>query len=317
MKILVTGGAGFIGSNIVDAYIKANHEVLIIDNLSTGKKQNLNPKAKFFEIDITNPEVGALIDQEKPDILNHHAAQIDVRKSVDDPQFDLRVNVGGIINLLQSTQTHRFKKVIFASSGGAIYGEQVQTAADENHPLNPLSPYGINKLAGEKFFNYYSHLLGFSFVALRYANVYGPRQNPEGEAGVISIFANKILKGDHPIINGDGKQTRDYVFVGDIVRANLLALKDNVQGVFNVGTGVETDVNYLFAQICTLLDGRFEEKHGPAKLGEQMRSCLNASLLQKTMEFGSFVPMSEGLKKTAEWFVQNHKKNKETSCHTQ
>ena len=245
MKILITGGAGFIASHIQDAYISLGHEVAVMDNLVTGNKKNLNPKAKFYELDITSPGVLEIFQTFKPDLVSHHAAQMDVRKSVSDPTYDAQVNVLGFINLLEAARKVGTKKFVFSSTGGAIYGEQEYFPADEKHPKNPASPYGLTKFVGEEYLKLYERLYGIQHTILRYANIYGPRQNPHGEAGVVAIFCQKLLKGESPIINGDGKQTRDYVFVEDVVRANVAVLDEKITGVFNVGTGIESDVNDL------------------------------------------------------------------------
>ncbi|MBI5325183.1 MAG: NAD-dependent epimerase/dehydratase family protein [Ignavibacteriae bacterium] len=233
MKILVTGGAGFIASHITDAYINAGHDVFIIDNFSSGRKENVNHKATLIEMDINDEKVDELFKIEKFDIINHHAAQMDVRFSVDNPRFDATTNILGSLNLYESAKKYGVKKVIFASTGGAVYGEQDYFPADENHPTSPCSPYGIAKLANEKYLFYYKQIFGMEHVIFRYVNVYGPRQNPHGEAGVVAIFINKMLSGNQPVINGDGLNTRDYVFVEDVVKANLLALKSNVSGIYN------------------------------------------------------------------------------------
>jgi len=217
MKILVTGGAGFIASQIADAFINEGHDVYILDNLSTGFEKNINPKAKFINADITSLSIFEIFSKEKFDVVNHHAAQIDVRKSVADPIFDANTNILGTINLLQACTKTGVKKFMFASTGGAVYGEQEYFPADENHPTNPVSPYGITKLTIEKYLYFYKNEYGLNYTILRYANVYGPRQNPFGEAGVVAIFASKLLKNENPVINGEGKQTRDYVFVEDVV----------------------------------------------------------------------------------------------------
>jgi UDP-glucose 4-epimerase len=302
LKILVTGGAGFIASHITDAYINAGHTVTIIDDLSMGVIENINPKAKFFQHDIRSKEVENIFEEEKFDIVSHHAAQMDVRKSVDDPMFDASVNIIGVLNLLENCKKYAVKKVIFSSTGGAIYGEQDYFPADENHPVRPLSPYGITKLATEKYLFYYEQVFGLPYVVLRYANVYGPRQNPHGEAGVIAIFAQKMLEGGQPQINGDGKQTRDYVFVGDVVRANLLALSYGKSDIFNIGTGIETDVNALFQNIRALANSKCKELHAPAKKGEQLRSVLDTKKIKTILNWSPQVELEEGLKLTVEFF---------------
>ncbi|MDI6804053.1 MAG: NAD-dependent epimerase/dehydratase family protein [Bacteroidota bacterium] len=302
MKILVTGGAGFIASHTTDAYINAGHSVVIIDNLSMGVKENINPKAKFYQLDIRDEKVKGIFEQEKFDVVNHHAAQMDVRKSVDDPMFDASVNILGVLNLLENCKKYDVNKFIFASTGGAIYGEQDYFPADEIHPVRPLSPYGITKLATEKYLFYYEQVFGLPYVVLRYANVYGPRQNPHGEAGVIAIFAKKMLEGGQPHINGDGKQTRDYVFVSDVVRANLLALEYSKSDIFNIGTGIETDVNVLFNQIKKLTNSNCDEYHAPAKLGEQLRSVLDTKKIEKVLNWKPQYNIEEGLRLTVDFF---------------
>ncbi len=305
MKILVTGGAGFIASQIADAYINLGHEVHIIDNLVTGNKTNINPKAVFHQIDIRDEKISDIFLKEKFDIVNHHAAQIDVRKSVSDPIYDTNVNIVGSVNLLQNAVNSGVKKMIFASSGGAIYGEQDYYPADEKHPEFPVSQYGVAKLAFEKYLHAYKFIYGIEYIALRYANVYGPRQNPHGEAGVIAIFTEKMLSGVTPVINGEGKQTRDYVFVGDVVQANVKALDCKESGAYNVGTGVESDVNTLFRIISSQI-GNFEEKHGEAKPGEQMRSVISTKKIESTMGWKLTTNLEEGLSRTVAWFKEKH-----------
>jgi len=218
MKILVTGGAGFIGSHVVDAYVEAGHDVVVVDDLSSGKPENVNAKAKLVQMDIRDAGFERVVAEHRIEVISHHAAQMDVRRSVADPAFDASINVLGGLNVLEAARKQGVVKFIFASTGGAIYGEQEYFPADEQHPLRPLSPYGITKLATEKYLYFYKEVHGLNSVILRYANVYGPRQNPHGEAGVVAIFCSKILEGQQPVINGNGKQTRDYTFVGDIVR---------------------------------------------------------------------------------------------------
>ncbi|RCK71722.1 MAG: UDP-glucose 4-epimerase [Ignavibacteriae bacterium] len=302
MKILVTGGAGFIGSHVVDAYINAGHSVVVIDNLSMGNLKNVNPEAKFLKLDIRDEKLKEIFQDEKFDIVNHHAAQMDVRKSVEDPLFDASVNILGVLNLLESCKNYGVKKFIFASTGGAIYGEQDYFPADEEHPLRPLSPYGITKLATEKYLYYYEKVFGLQYIILRYANVYGPRQNPHGEAGVVAIFTQKMLEGKQPQINGDGKQTRDYVYVDDVVKANLLALNYNKSEIFNIGTGIETDVNTLFFKLREYTGSKCEEYHAPPKKGEQLRSVLNYTKIKNELGWEPKVYIEEGLKLTVDYF---------------
>ncbi len=307
MKILVTGGAGFIGSHVTDRYIAAGHRVVVVDNLTTGKMANLNPQARFYRVDIRDPEMDKILADEKPEVVNHHAAQIDVRKSVQDPVFDANVNILGMLNLLEGTIRHGVGRFIFASSGGAMYGDQPEKApsADEDTPLRPVSPYGVAKATGEFYLHYYRMVHGLEYVALRYGNVYGPRQDPFGEAGVVAIFAQKLLRNGQPIINGDGLQTRDYVYVEDIAAANLLALQPQASGPFNIGTGLERDVNELFQGLLQITGRSAPEVHGPAKAGEQRRSVLNCARVQAKLGWEVRVPFEEGLRRTVDYFKKN------------
>ena len=298
MKIIVTGGAGFVGSHLVDAYVAAGHEVFVIDDLSSGNKRNLNPRAKFHHVDLLDPKMARLFAEIRPDVLNHHAAQMDVRRSVSDPLFDARVNILGFINLLESCKPLGLRKVIFASSGGAIYGEQESFPASEEHPKRPASPYGVSKLAGENYLAYYQTTFGIPYVALRYSNVYGPRQNSKGEAGVVAIFTERLLAGKIPMINGDGKQTRDFVYVGDVCAANLRALETSYAGELNIGTGVETDIATLYHKICDRLGSRAAAVHGPAKSGEQLRSSLDSSRARAILNWSPRASLDEGLAQT-------------------
>lgn len=305
MRILITGGAGFIGSHVADAYIADGHEVTVIDDLSTGRRENINPRAKFIQIDIRDAGIAPIFEEGRFDLVNHHAAQMDVRRSVEDPIFDAEINVLGGLNLLEQCRKHKVKRFIFASTGGAIYGEQDYFPADENHPTRPLSPYGITKLATEKYLQYYREVFGLEHVILRYANVFGPRQNPHGEAGVVAIFTSKLLRGEQPIINGDGKQTRDYVYVGDVVAANLAALMVERSDTFNIGTGIESNVNELFAHVRDLAGFQCEERHGPSKAGEQKRSVLEASKARRMLNWQPQLTFAEGLRETVQFFRSN------------
>ncbi|MGB5531075.1 MAG: NAD-dependent epimerase/dehydratase family protein [Ignavibacteriaceae bacterium] len=305
MKILVTGGAGFIGSQVADAFIADGHDVSIIDNLSTGNEKNINSKAHFFKNDIGHPDIIKIFEREKFDVVNHHAAQIDVRKSVNDPIFDANVNILGTINLLQCCIKTRVRNFMFASTGGAVYGEQEYFPADENHPTNPVSPYGITKLTIEKYLFFYKNEYGLNYKILRYGNVYGPRQNPLGEAGVVSIFINKLLRNENPFINGYGKQTRDYVFVEDVVKANLLNLNNESSDTYNIGTGIETNVNELFTKLNIISGERAKEKHGPPAKGEQLRSVITSDKLFNKFNWKPSVKIDKGLKITYDYFKSN------------
>lgn len=304
MKILVTGGAGFIASQVADAFIKADHQVVILDNLSTGFSKNVNPKAKFVKADIGDKNLAKLFEKEKFDVVNHHAAQMDVRRSVKDPEFDAKTNILGTINILQNCIKYGVKKFMFASTGGAVYGDQSYFPADENHSTQPKSPYGISKLAVEKYLYFYNSEYNLNYTILRYANIYGPRQNPFGEAGVVAIFSTKFLKGDQPIINGTGNQTRDYVFVGDVVNANLITLNDEASEVYNIGTGIETDVNQLFHHLNLITKANRQEKHGPAAAGEQMRSVIISDKIFKKFGWRPSTKIEEGLQKTVKFFKE-------------
>jgi UDP-glucose 4-epimerase len=305
LKILVTGGAGFIGSHVADAYINAGHLVTIIDDLSTGRKENVNPKAKFIQLDLRSEMLRGVFREEKFDIVNHLAAQMDIRKSVEDPIYDASINIIGSVNLLGKCQEYGVRKFIFSSTGGAVYGEQDYFPADEQHPNRPLSPYGISKLTIEKYLYYYHVVYGLPYVALRYANVYGPRQNPRGEAGVIAIFTTKMLAGELPVINGDGKQTRDYVFVDDVVNANVRALQHDKTDIFNIGTGIETTVNEVFKLLNESTGAHCNEQHGPAKKGEQQRSVLETAKARKELGWAPQVNLNRGLERTVEFFRTN------------
>jgi UDP-glucose 4-epimerase len=303
VRIVVSGGAGFIGSHVVDAYLAAGHEVAILDDLSTGRAENVNPGARFHRVDLRDrAAVEAAIAAERPEVVNHHAAQLDVRRSVADPAFDAAVNLVGFLHLIEAARRHGLRRLILASSGGVVYGESQRLPTREEDPTEPISPYGVAKLASERYLHYYAQVHGLASVWLRYANVYGPRQNPHGEAGVVAIFTTMLLEGGAPVINGSGTQTRDYVFVGDVVRANLLALESDYAGPLNIGTGIETDVNRLFALLCDAVGHHPGERHGPAKAGEQLRSVLDARRAGERLGWRAETPLAEGLRRTVTWF---------------
>lgn len=302
MKVLVTGGAGFIGSHLVDRLVMEGHEAVVVDNLATGKRRNINRAARFYKMDIQSWRLERVFRNERPNVVMHLAAQMDVRKSVEDPMFDAQVNVLGTLNVLQQAVKHGVRKVIFSSSGGAIYGEQEIYPAPEIHVTKPLSPYGLSKLCGEQYLSYYQRVSGLQAVSLRYANVYGPRQDPEGEAGVVAIFIQKMLNNEQAVINGNGRQTRDFVFVDDVVEANLAMMGQDTQGTYNVGTGVETSINDLFRILVQHTGSTCKEIHGPAKKGEQARSVIDNTKLRHEVSWEPRADLSDGLKKTVEYF---------------
>jgi len=304
MKILVSGGAGFIGSHVADALLIKGHEVHIVDNLSGGFEKNVPEKATFHKMDIRDEQIQKLWAEENFSVLYHLAAQMDVRKSVADPKFDADVNVKGFLNLMEAGRKNGLEKTIFSSTGGAIYGEPEYAPQDENHPLKPLSPYGITKRVSELYLFFYEKTHGIDWISLRYGNVYGPRQSPHGEAGVIAIFTERMLQNQQAFINGDGKQTRDYVFVKDVVQANIKALQHDKNDIFNVGTGTETDVETLFQEIQRLTETTIEQKHADAKPGEQQRSVLSTEKIQDELGWQQNYNIKEGLYETVKWFSE-------------
>jgi len=302
MKILITGGAGFIASHVADLLIDNGHTIVIVDDLSSGRRENINPRAAFYHVSILDQALADIFREEKPEVVIHHAAQISVRDSVKDPLHDMEINIKGSLLLFEHCKDYKVKKFIFSSTGGALYGEQDYFPADENHPTRPLSPYAIAKLSVEKYLFFYHTTHRLPYTVLRYANVYGPRQDPFGEAGVIAIFCRKMLKGDQPVINGDGNQTRDFVYVGDVARANLLTLDHQVTGEINIGTGIETSINTIFHEIRSLLAPGTPEVHGPAMPGEQLRSVLSYKKAQTVLGWEPTVSLTEGLRHTVDFF---------------
>lgn len=306
MKFLVTGGAGFVGSHLVDRLIKKGHKVVVVDNLSTGKKENLNKKAKFYKIDICSPQISQIFKKEKPETVFHYAAQIDVRKSTENPVEDAKINILGSLNVIQNFILNTKYKIqntrfIFASSVG-VYGEPKTLPVKENHPLNPLAPYPITKLAIEKYLNYFK-TQGLDFVSLRYANIYGPRQPSEiGEGGVIAIFINKILKGERPIIFGKGNQTRDFLFVADAVEAAILALKAPSGSIYNVSTNKEITIKALLKLISKILNKKFKPIFQPSRQGEIIRSRIDFSKIKKELGWQPKYTLENGLKETINYF---------------
>ena len=300
--VCVTGGAGFIGSHVSEAFLAAGHRVLVIDDLSGGRRENLPPEAELHVLDIRSPEASQLIETAGVSVLAHFAAQMDVRRSVADPVFDAEVNVLGSLKLLEAARKGGVRQVLFASTGGAIYGEQDVFPATEDHPARPVSPYGVAKLAVERYLFFYHTAYGLDATCLRYANVYGERQNPYGEAGVVAIFLDRLLAGRTPTINGPGLQTRDYTHVSDVVRSNLAALGRPGFHVYNVGTGIETNVNELYTEIARAVGSQAPAEHGPAKAGEQQRSVIDAALAHRELGLPAPLPLAQGLARTAAWF---------------
>ena len=305
MKILVTGGAGFIGSHVVDTFIADGHEVVVVDDLSTGRRSNLNPAAKFYEIDIRSDELADVFAKEKPQVVDHHAAQMDVRRSVDDPLFDADVNVLGSIKLIELARQHHVERFIYISTGGAVYGEPEYLPCDEAHPINPICPYGASKHTVEHYLYMYHELYDMDYVVLRYPNVYGPRQDPHGEAGVVAIFTGLMLNGEQVVINGDGDQERDFVYVGDCARANLLALAtENSNTIFNLGEGKATTVNDVYNELKGITDYQLSAVHGPPKVGETRRIYLEAKKASQELGWKPSVGLNEGLTATVEYFKE-------------
>jgi len=301
MKILVTGGVGFIGSHLVDELIKQGNEVVVLDNLSTGLKENLNEKAIFYCEDLTNfDKILEIFNKEKPEVIFHLAAQIDVRKSVENPIEDAKINIVNALNLLELAVKYKIKHFVFSSTGGAIYGD-TKTPTFENEKENPVSPYGCAKLAIEKYLNFYNKIYGLKYTCLRYANVYGERQNGKGEAGVIAIFFEKMFSGENPAIFG-GSQTRDYVYVKDVVNANLLALNDDKSEIYNVGTGKETNIIEIFNKINNFFGNKFEAVYKEKKKGEQEKSCLSFEKINKSLGWKPEFDLDNGLRQVYEWY---------------
>ena len=303
VRILLTGGAGFIGSYVAEHLLQSGHEVAVLDDLSTGARGNVPKGALFYEADIRSGCAEIFTDF-GPEALCHQAAQMDVRRSVKEPDFDADVNVLGTVRLLQKCTEHGVRKVVFASTGGAVYGEHQKYPAPEDHPQYSVSPYGVSKLAGERYLHYYHLQFGLPYVALRYANVYGPRQDPHGEAGVVAIFCGNLAGGKTSTINGTGQQTRDYVFVEDVARANVLALENDVpSGAYNIGTGLETSVKGLYELLLEISAKDLPPRHGPSKPGEQLRSCVDPALAGRTLDWRAQTPIHAGLKETLRSFA--------------
>lgn len=311
-KVIVTGGAGFIGSHVADILISRGYKVIIIDNISTGKKENITPKARFYHEDLSNfKKIEEIFLKEKPDYIFHLAAHISVKESFKDPIYDATQNIINTLNLLELSIKYKIKHFIFSSTGGAIYGDNSEIPTKETSPAFPQSPYGCAKNSIEKYLIYYNKVHGLKFTALRYSNVYGPRQNPEGEAGVIAIFFKKLFSNEKPIIFG-GIQTRDFVFVGDVARANLRALKDEKSSIYNVSTGKETDIIEIFNKINKYFESRIEPEYKELMNGEQKKSCLSYEKIKNLLGWEPLTELDEGMDKTYCWYLKKLGKVKKT-----
>jgi UDP-glucose 4-epimerase len=313
MRVLVTGGAGFIASHVAEAYLAGGHEVAVVDDLSAGFKENLDKRNRFWQMDIRSAEFPQVVADFRPEVISHHAAQMSVSASARDPRHDADINILGTLNLLEAAVRSEVRRVIFASTGGAVYGDLVPVPTDETASPQPVSPYGVAKLAVERYLHAYQTMYGLRAVALRYSNVYGPRQSPHGEAGVVAIFSRAILEKRELTVHGDGEQTRDYVYVGDIVRANMLASQVALGQDFpivNVGTGVETSVNDMVRLLREVAGSDITSRHGPARPGEQRRRVLNSSLAKRVLGWEASTDLRTGLARTFEWFTQHLKRTK-------
>ncbi len=302
MKILVTGGAGFIGSHVVDAYLAAGHDVVVVDDLSSGQRVHVHPRARFYQLDIRDPRLDEVFAHEQPEVVSHQAARADVRESMQEPLLYADVNVLGSLNLLECCRRYGVRKVIYASTGGAVYGEPQTLPVPEDHPINPLDPYGASKHHVEHYLYLYQANFGITYTALRYPNVYGPRQDPYGEAGVVAIFTGQMLNGDRPVINGSGEQERDFVYVSDVAHANVLALEHGDGRVYNIGSGVGTSVNRIFELLAGLTGWDRPAVYGPPKQGEVFKVYLDATRAQEELGWTPQVPLQEGLRRTVAYF---------------
>jgi len=305
MKVLVTGGAGFIGSHVVDLFVAEGHQVVVVDDLSTGKGENLNPEARFYRVDIRSSELEKVFATEKPEVISHHAAKANVRESMEKPILYAEVNILGSLNLLELSRKYGVRKIIYASTGGAVYGEPQYLPVDEDHPINPLDPYGASKHHVEHYLYLYRANYGLAYTVLRYPNVYGPRQDPYGEAGVVAIFAHQMLQNRQAVINGSGEQERDFVYVGDVARSNLLALERGDGGIYNLGSGIGTSINEIFDRLKAITGYQGDKVHGPPKPGEVFKIRLDASRAREELGWVPQISLEEGLRRTVEYFAEN------------
>ncbi len=302
MKTLVTGGAGFIASHLSDRLVALGHDVVIVDDLSKGRVENLPPQAKFYEMDIRDKALSGVFSRERPEVVFHHAAHADVTRSVRDPQHDASVNILGSLNLLECCRANKVRKFIYANTGGALYGEPLYMPADESHPIDPLSPYGVSKYAVEKYLFSYHASSGLEYVSLRYPNVYGPRQDPHGEAGVVAIFALQLLSGSQPVIFGDGSKTRDYVYVGDIAQANILALNSSASGIYNLGTGIETTDLEVFETVREVVGSQTDPVFADIRPGEVVHMALDASKAQNELGWTWQMDLAGGIRAAVDYY---------------
>ena len=301
---MVTGGAGFIGSHVVDALIGAGHDVVVVDDLSTGKEENVNPSATFYQVDIRSEEMSGIFDYQRPHIVYHHAAQMDVRRAVSEPDYDASVNILGGLNILENGRRTGLQKLIFASTGGAVYGEPTELPVVESHPIAPLSPYGLTKFTFEQYLGLYRRLYEFDYTVLRYANVYGPRQDPHGEAGVVAIFTGQLLRGEGPRIFGDGNKTRDYVYVSDVVAANMLVLEDGQGQTFNVGSGEETSDLQIFETVRDAVGAHAEPQYANPRPGEIDRIALDSTRFREQLGWEPATSLEDGIANVVRWHRQ-------------
>jgi UDP-glucose 4-epimerase len=313
MKTLVTGGAGFIGSHLVDALLAQGDDVAIVDNLATGKREYVNSLARFYEVDICSPRVREVIEAERPEVVFHQAAQASVKVSTDDPIHDTQVNVVGLLTVLEACVSAGARKVVFASSG-ATYGNPDYLPIDENHLQRPGSPYGISKMVAEHYLRYYAADRGLQFTALRYGNVYGPRQDPYGEAGVVAIFTNQLLAGEVPVIHWDGEQVRDYVYVEDVAKANLLAAHKGDGRCYSIGTGIGTSVNEIYRMICEVLECAVTPRRGDRRAGDLRAARFDASLARSELGWEPAVPLTDGLRRTSALFKHELQSAPQRAC---